>query len=124
MTLALLSVLDSAAIPDASLPRPRSELIEEVRAISLQLSQFRLSDIAPRDEEAEAHALEHIDSDLPVGVDGDVQVRHDMEGIEDLLAGLSAGGHINAPSERPSANDLVTVRGHLERLTISLGLQI
>ena len=90
--MALMSSIDSSRLAHPT------EVLEEIRVVSAQLSDIRFSDIVPRDLEAEAHAHEHLtdgEGDLPVELDknGEVQdedavEKRKMAQLEDMSASL------------------------------------
>ncbi|TFK48675.1 hypothetical protein OE88DRAFT_1663737 [Heliocybe sulcata] len=100
------------------------ELLDEAKAISTQLARIRFSDVNPRDEEAEQHALEHL-ADGEDGVETEMQggeggaERRGMEALEDMMAGMGGGGD---SAGRPTVEDVARLRERLERLARGMGL--
>lgn len=125
---ALLSFLNS---PSCSLePTARPTVSQEVRAISLELNRIRFSDIAPPDLEAEQHAREHLEA---AGADGDneivsneeVQLKRDVEGLEDMMNRMSADTvQASQLPQRPTAEDVSKLAGRLQALAGTLGFSI
>ncbi|KAG6841800.1 hypothetical protein C0991_006684 [Blastosporella zonata] len=121
---ALLSFLISAPPTALDIPEDEKEaLVHEARAIAAQLGHIRYSDIEPRDLEAEQHAREHLEAEgQEMEVHEDIEKRKKMETVEDMLAGLSAGGDTTTPG-RPTMEDVVKLRARLQALTLRLGLR-
>jgi hypothetical protein len=90
---------------------PDQEHINEMRDIATKLSKIRLEDISPRDLEAEAHALQHLEeSDLEMN--GDV-------------TGLAAPTHDSLGyGEASISKNLEHLQGRLEALVDVLGLKM
>ncbi|KAH9475225.1 Protein YAE1 [Psilocybe cubensis] len=101
-------------------------MLAEVQDISSQLSKVRFSDIMPRDLEAEQHAREHLEAEgEELDVHEDLAAKRDMEGIEDMLASLSAGnGKIRGESARPTPEDVQALKSRLGILSNRLALDI
>lgn len=91
-----------------SLARPQEQL-EEARDIASKLADVRLSDLAPRDLEAEEHAKQHLEDD-----DNSLEPTDTsrMEQLEDMLANLNS----NSTVGRPTAADVESLRERLEAL--------
>ena len=112
-----------------------------MRDVAARLADVRLSDIAPLDPEAVAHAREHL-ADAAMSVDNlndedddddvdaaalneEIRDKRDMEGLEDLMARMGAGaGPAPAPRARPTAEDVVRLRDRLMAVAQSLGLAL
>jgi hypothetical protein len=101
--------------------------VDHAEEISSQLSKIRFSDIMPHDFEAEEHARQHLEEE---GVEIDVvhekiAAKRDIEGIEDMLASLTAGKNLTASgAARPSVEDVRTLKDRLKVLSDFLNLQI
>ena len=117
MAAALVALLSSSPL--------QSNELENAREIASQLSEFRFSDIVPRDEEAERHALEHLkDEEEPVVDDNEeLKAKRDMERLEDLMAGTSASTSSNG-KPRPKAQDLQQIKQRLFQLFHHLGFAV
>ncbi|VDB95749.1 unnamed protein product [Peniophora sp. CBMAI 1063] len=103
---ALAAFLSTHPDPDAS------KCATEAQDIATALSQIRFADIAPRDEEAEAHALEHL---AMTGEDLDeneeIRDRRAMEQLEDLMGGVSTSTTSAVQGEkRPTPDDVAALR--------------
>ena len=142
--LGLLRGLAAALL--AFLSRPpiaveRGTLAGEVRDIANALSNVRLSDIAPPDLEALAHAREHLeqarmdaddDDDLvadPAAPNEDLKAKRDMESLEDPMAQMSSGSSgsasgVKANLKRPTAEDVVQLKERLLAIARELGLEL
>jgi len=122
---ALLSFLISA--PSAALgvlENDKEALAQEAREIATQLGNIRYSDIEPRDLEAEQHAREHLEAEgEEMEVNEETEKRKQMEGVEDMLAGLSTGEGVNAPG-RPTTEDVVKLKERLQALSSRVGLRV
>jgi len=127
--MALISSIDS---PQSAQP---AEVLEEIRAISAQLSDIRFSDIVPRDLEAEAHAREHLadgEGDLPVngldenGVvqDEDAVEKRKMEQLEDMMSSFGTNPAPSSHLPRPGPEDVKAIRVRLLRVARILGLEL
>jgi hypothetical protein len=110
-----------------------AEALEEIRAISAQLSDIRFSDIVPRDIEAEAHALEHLadgEGDLPVneldenGVvqDEEAVEKREMERLEDMMSSFGTNPAPSSNLPRPGPEDVKAIRVKLLRVARNIGL--
>ncbi|KAL1695591.1 hypothetical protein GGG16DRAFT_109253 [Schizophyllum commune] len=122
MASALLSFLSSQA---ANAENERAT--EEVRDISRQLAHIRLTDIAPRDLEAEAHAKEHLqlEEDEDLVMDDELVEKRKMEALEDQLARLTSGAIGGGSGEaRPTIDDVRQLKGRLDNLSGLLGLTV
>ncbi|KAG6861815.1 hypothetical protein C0995_011697 [Termitomyces sp. Mi166 len=121
---ALLSFLTSTPAPALGLSGDAKEaLVQEIRDIVLQLGNVRFSDIEPRDLEAEKHAREHLEAEgQEMEVHEDVEKKRQMEKVEDMLAGLSAGGTVNTPG-RPTMEDVASLKARLHAVTSQLRLR-
>lgn len=89
----------------------------EARNIAGQLANLRFSDVAPRDLEAEEHARQHMEAndDHGMEVGEEMAEKREMEGIEDLLAKLTAGKNTKDPG-RPTVEDLKRLSERLQAL--------
>lgn len=98
---------------------------EEARAIAAGLGAVRFSDIAPRDEEAEAHAREHLAADADEGADvpEEVQAARDVESLEDMMARMGAGAAA-PPAGRPTMEDVARLEERLRVLAGAMGLAV
>ncbi|KAI0632195.1 hypothetical protein C8Q77DRAFT_1158859 [Trametes polyzona] len=132
---ALIAFLDRS--PPSHVQNAQSTLME-VRDIATQLANVRFSDIAPPDMEALAHAKEHLDATMdeerredeadladPATSNEEIKEKRDMEGLEDLLAQMNAGGagsSVQAP--RPKAEDVARLKERLLAIAQGLGLSL
>ncbi|KAJ7623659.1 hypothetical protein FB45DRAFT_112349 [Roridomyces roridus] len=105
----------------------REALLAEARAIASALANVRFTDVVPRDLEAEAHAREHLaDDEHGVDENEELKEKRKMEGLEDMLAQLTAG----APSAgmgdkpRPTMEDVRALEDRLKALSARLGLPV
>ncbi|KAF6761641.1 hypothetical protein DFP72DRAFT_1031086 [Ephemerocybe angulata] len=115
-----------ALINKATLSFPPGAL-DELRNIAAQLADIRFSDIVPPDLEAEEHAREHMRTEgEALEMDSEeLKDKKDVEGLEDLLAGMSASGNgKERKPQRPTMQDFEVVKKRLEALVGTLGLQI
>ncbi|EED82301.1 predicted protein [Postia placenta Mad-698-R] len=124
MALALISFL--TASPDQA---SQQDLIQELRDISSELSRIRLSDIAPRDLEAERHAREH---DIEGNTNGDemdlelteeLKEKKDMEKLEDLMMQLNPEPASTSSAKRPTMDDVRRLKERLAALSVRLQLE-
>ncbi|KAK7468955.1 hypothetical protein VKT23_003454 [Stygiomarasmius scandens] len=123
---ALLSFLTTQQHPEDS------AVLVEARDISFQLSRIRFSDIVPPDLEAEAHAREHLEMERTDGDKDDAMDENEeladkrkMEGLEDMLASLTAGtGNVAQNEKRPTAEDVQRLKARLVGLCTSSGLSV
>ena len=140
LAAALLAFLSRSSPPASS----SNALVEEVRGLASALSNVRLSDIAPPDLEALAHAREHLEQaridsrgddedDLtdPAALNEELKTKRDMEGLEDLMAQMSSAsgsGPDASPkgtvTARPTAEDVILVKERLLAITRELGLEL
>ncbi|KAJ7279044.1 hypothetical protein C8J57DRAFT_1059386, partial [Mycena rebaudengoi] len=89
-------------------------LLAEARAIAAALGAVRLSDIVPRDLEAEEHARQHLadseDADImEMEMEGSEKLAEKlkMEILEDIFSQLTAGGtQADAENTRPTVEDV------------------
>ncbi|KAL1736152.1 hypothetical protein EV714DRAFT_198848 [Schizophyllum commune] len=129
MASALLSFL-SSQVPNAGNEGATAETegaIAEVRDISRQLAHIRLTDIAPRDLEAEAHAKEHLqlEEDEDLVTDDELVEKRKMEALEDQLSRLTSGAMGGGSGEaRPTADDVRRLKGRLDNLCGLMGLAV
>ncbi|THV03002.1 hypothetical protein K435DRAFT_652239, partial [Dendrothele bispora CBS 962.96] len=134
--IGILRGISSALLSSLTIQqRPEDDpIVIEARSISSQLSRIRFSDIAPLDLEAEAHAREHLEAERAAG-DNDKDDAMDeneeltdkrkMEGLEDMLANLTAGAGKGAGNEkRPTADDVQKLKERLLALCTDLGLSV
>ncbi|KAJ3510581.1 hypothetical protein NLJ89_g4593 [Agrocybe chaxingu] len=125
--LGLLRGISSAILTFLQTP-PLNEnlkLVDEAQDISSQLSRIRFTDIMPRDVEAEEHARQHLEAEgVELDENEEIAAKHDVEGLEDMLANLTAGNGIsNSSSDRPTMEDIYALKTRLawlgERLHLS-----
>lgn len=104
----------------------QESLVSEAEEIASQLARFRFSDVMPRDLEAEEHARQHMEAEgIPLGVNEEIAEKRDLEGIEDMLANLTAGnGKSKGDVARPTIEDLRALKERLTRLNEQLGIAI
>ncbi|KAK7039224.1 hypothetical protein VNI00_010129 [Paramarasmius palmivorus] len=97
----------------------------EARAITSQLANVRFSDIAPRDLEAEEHAREHLEIDgEEMDENEEVAGKREVEGLEDMLAKLTAGANPSSGHERPTVDDVHRLKERLQTLCEAAGLDV
>ncbi|KAG5653133.1 hypothetical protein H0H81_002125 [Sphagnurus paluster] len=122
---ALLSFLISAPPDVLGLSEGAKEaLVQEAREIVAGLVNIRYSDIEPRDLEAEQHAREHLEAEgQEMEVNEELEKKKNLEGVEDMLARMSAGENLDTPA-RPTLADVVRLKGQLQALASCLGLGI
>jgi Essential protein Yae1, N terminal len=119
MSSAILALLRSSIAVNE-----KESIQADAQEISSQLSRIRFSDIMPRDLEAEEHARQHLEEDgVEIDVHEKIAATRDMEGIEDMLANLSAGTNITGTT-RPSVDDVHILKGRLKVLSDRLNLQV
>ncbi|KAL1723937.1 hypothetical protein EV715DRAFT_260564 [Schizophyllum commune] len=129
MASALLSFLSSQSA-NAGTDSANAEnegAIAEVRDISRQLAHIRLTDVAPRDLEAEAHAKEHLqlEEEDDLVTDDELVEKRKMEALEDQLAKLTSGAMGGGSVEaRPTADDVRRLKGRLDDLSRLMGLAV
>lgn len=148
MASALLSHLTSKSTA-LSVARDHSVLAQEARDIVSELRKARFSDIAPPDVEAIQHAREHIESAIRDNRDmvqaiqharghfvSSIETNRDMEielveklgqkrqieGLEDMMAKMSAGSAPADTKKRPTAEDVPKLAQRLNILVDKLGL--
>jgi len=104
----------------------KDPMIAEAQDISSQLARVRFSDIMPQDIEAEQHAREHLEAEgVELDVNEEITAKRDIEGIEDMLANLSAGnGKTREGRDRPTPDDVQALKSRLSRLSDHLNLGI
>jgi hypothetical protein len=101
-----------------------AQLEVDALEISSQLSKIRFSDIMPRDLEAEEHARQHLEEEgVEIDVHEKIAAKRDIEGIEDMLANLTAGTN-PIGTARPSVGDVRILKDRLKVLSDRLSLQI
>ncbi|KAJ4481116.1 hypothetical protein J3R30DRAFT_2402234 [Lentinula aciculospora] len=123
----IFALLDSLSLNGGDSPGPKSVLIE-ARSIAYQLSRIRFSEIAPRDVEAEAHALEHLkmdEEDAEIEENDEIAQKRQMEGLEDMLARLTPGDHSD-PSEqyKLTLEDVQNLKRQTLSLCTTMGLSV
>ena len=91
-------------------PSTQSVPYSELRALSRRLDAIRFKDLAPKDVQAELHALEHMDVE--------------KEGQDDVLAqSFSALGTMDRPDARKELNEIrLQLQSILCNMTISIDL--
>lgn len=91
-------------------PNARSELCNELRALSRRLNAIRLKDLAPKDVQAELHALEHMDVE--------------REGQDDVLAQtFSELDTTDRPDARKQLDEIkIQLQGICSSMQISVDL--
>jgi len=106
--------------------RPEQEtMIVEAHDIASLLANIRFTDIAPRDLQAEEHARQHMETDDSELETDEVAEKRKMEGLEDILAQLTAGTNTGRnQSGRPTVEDARLLKARLQVLTQGLGLSI
>ena len=104
----------------------KAQMLAEAQEISSQLSRVRFSDIMPRDLEAEAHAREHLEAEgIELDINEEIADKREVEGLEDLLANLSAdNGKSRERHARPTIDDVQVLKDRLKLLTNCLDLGI
>jgi len=104
----------------------KAQMLAEAQEISSQLSRVRFSDIMPRDLEAEAHAREHLEAEgIELDMNEEIADKREVEGLEDLLANLSAdNGKSRERHARPTMDDVQFLKDRLRLLTNRLDLRI
>ncbi|KJA24953.1 hypothetical protein HYPSUDRAFT_65253 [Hypholoma sublateritium FD-334 SS-4] len=104
------------------------ELASEAEDVASQLSRIRFSDVMPRDLDAEEHARQHIEAEgVALDVNEEIAAKRDLEGIEDMLADLSAGNGKSkeaGPGGRPTIDDVRMLKERLALLSERLDLGI
>ncbi|KAH9933140.1 uncharacterized protein BXZ73DRAFT_46587 [Epithele typhae] len=135
---ALISALtsDSDSVLLVRGARSTEEIVAELRDVAARLSEVRLSDVAPPDLEAIAHAREHLEENArPAGnedmdlmdatdLNDDLKQKKDMEGLEDLMARMGAGAGASSAPERPTAEDVNRLKARLVAVAAALGLDV
>lgn len=99
--------------------------MEETRTIANQLANIRFSDIAPPDLEAEEHAREHMErtgEDMVMDSE-ELEEKKNVESLEDMLAGMSAGSRADDQPRRPTMLDFEDLKKRLESVASQLGLR-
>lgn len=126
MSSVLVSWLSS--MPAAESIANWESLLVEARGIASQLANIRLTDIAPRDTEAEDHAKQHLELEgSEMEINDELSEKRKMEGIEDMMAQLTAGtSSVDASTEkmRPTAEDLLELKERLYNLFRALNLSV
>ncbi|KAF5326523.1 hypothetical protein D9611_001055 [Ephemerocybe angulata] len=124
ISAALLALTNKGTLAlSSSTPGVRDGL----RDIAAQLADIRFSDIVPPDLEAEEHAREHmrVEGEALEMDSEELNDKKDVEGLEDLLAGMSASGNgKERRPQRPTMQDFEVLKKRLEALVGTLGLQI
>ncbi|KAK2460413.1 hypothetical protein APHAL10511_007578 [Amanita phalloides] len=100
-----------------------SPLLADARDISAQLTNIRLSDIAPPDLEAKAHAQEHLGQEDEEGITAPAELKEkwDMEKLEDMLADMTSNGDKATTSPRPTMEDVKKLKDRLYALCGMIG---
>ena len=95
---------------DDGFPSTQSVLYSELRALSRRLDAIRLKDLAPKDVQAELHAIEHMDVE--------------REGQDDVLAlSFSALGTEDRPDARKELNEIkIQLKSIFCNMSISIDL--
>jgi len=90
------------------------------------LGNIRLTDIAPSDLQAEEHARQHMQADeCELEMNEEVAEKCKFEGLEDMLAQLTAGTNRERNrAGRPTIEDVRLLKARLEALAYRLGLTI
>jgi hypothetical protein len=98
----------------------------EAHEIAAQLARVRFSDIVPRDLDAEAHARQHMEAEgTPLAVHDEIAAKRDVEGMEDMLADMTAGnGKARGATVRPTMDDVRALGVRLSALSQRMGLGI
>jgi hypothetical protein len=103
----------------------KNNVIAEARDIAAQLSNVRFSDIAPRDLDAEEHARQHLLSDPEdIVTNEELMEKRQVEGLEDMLSKLTAGGSGGMGQGRPTMDDVRRLKDRLETLCREVGLNL
>jgi hypothetical protein len=119
MSSAILALLRSSTAANEM----ESIVQADAQEICSQLSKIRFSDIMPRDLEAEEHARQHLEEGVEIDVHEKIAAKRDIEGIEDMLADLTAGTNFTGTT-RPSVDDVRILKDRLKVLSDRLNLQI
>ncbi|KAF9011209.1 hypothetical protein BDQ17DRAFT_1233860 [Cyathus striatus] len=124
--IGILRGIASALFALLSATPGKEDMLNEARDISSQLSRIRFSDIVPRDLEAEEHARQHLESDeYGLDVNEGIADKRDMEGLEDMLAKLSAGATMSTSDKsRPKMDDVRLLKERLGALTQRIGIDV
>ena len=125
--LGILRGISSAilALLRSSTTAVNETLLLDAQEISSELSKIRFSDIMPRDLEAEEHARQHLGEEgVEIDVHEKIAARQDIEGIEDMLANLTAGTNLATGTARPSVDDVRILKDRIKVLSDRLNLQI
>lgn len=112
--LGYLIGVSSAILSFLTMPKhaaPDQEHINEMRDIVMQLSKIRLEDISPRDLEAEAHALQHLE-------ESDLEMNGDVRGLASPMDDSLGYG------EASISENLERLQGRLEASIDVLGLKV
>ncbi|KAF5391968.1 hypothetical protein D9757_003283 [Collybiopsis confluens] len=112
-----------AALSGGNLDQGDGSVLAEARSISSQLSNIRFSDIAPRDFEAEAHALEHLgeEDDDEMEENEELGEKRKMEKLEDMLGRMSAGASAAAPAKQLTMEDVQKLKTRILSLCTAIG---
>lgn len=102
------------------------QLASEAEDVASQLSRIRFSDVMPRDLDAEEHARQHMEAEgVALDVNEEIAAKRDLEGIEDMLADLTAGnGKSKKSGDRPTIDDVRMLKERLVLLSERLDLGI
>ena len=129
--LGILRGIASALISFLSSPSAQgSSSLAEARDIAAGLAKVRLSDIAPPDLEAKAHAKEHLDS-LDHGRDAggvvdmpeELVEKKKIEELEDMLEGMNASAGAGNLA-RPTVEDVRVLKERLYALCSSMAISL
>jgi len=97
-------------------------MVTEIRNITRQLASVSLTDIAPPDLEAEAHAREHLELAEREANDKPTEKR-DLEGIGDMLADMSVRSpNAGRTKGGTTLEDVAHLKKQIETLSQALGL--
>lgn len=118
----LISQTDAPVPVSTSVDQGLDGMLRDARGVAAQLGNIRFSDIEPRDLEAEQHAREHLEMEPEEMLGEEIGEKRRMEGVEDMLARLSAGEGIGQVQGRPSREDVQRLKMRLEALAARLGL--
>ena len=95
---------------NGGIPSTHSALYSQLQALSRRLDAIRFKDLAPKDVQAELHALEHMDVE--------------REGQDDILAqSFSALGTTDRPDARKELNEVkIQLQSIFRSISISVDL--
>lgn len=96
----------------------------EIREINARLGDIHLSDMAPRDLEAEEHARQHLEDENDMYADDQTLAdKRNLETLEDMLASLNPTG-TSAAQCRPTVADLQNLEARLKVVCAQVGIPI